>query len=249
MIDFIQEWGMISGFAGLALGTFLFLFREIVRKKIFTTLTKKQSFTILILFMCLVWSISIFSIISYYYYSSSTQLTIFVSDDNGNVVLEHEGVVNFSLGNTSFNETIGDNGRINFSDIPSKYIGDTIILGLSAENWVIVNCQNTFVFNGDQIHLKIERDKSLREIKGIVKSRDGNDFISDALVLINTDTTIVTDKYGLFKVTLPKEMGLKEITDRYLLTISKSGYSTQTIYYSPKSSAAEIRLKKQINEN
>ncbi len=49
-MKFIAEWGMIAGIAGLGLGVFLMLFREVIRKNIFASLTKKQSFRILIIF-------------------------------------------------------------------------------------------------------------------------------------------------------------------------------------------------------
>ncbi len=65
-MDFIKEWGLIAGVAGLGLGVFLVLFREVIRKKIFPTLTKKQGFQILLTFMILVWSIALFSLVIYY---------------------------------------------------------------------------------------------------------------------------------------------------------------------------------------
>ena len=64
-MEFIKEWGQIAGIAGLAMGAFLFLFREVIRKEIFVSLTKKQSFIIIIIFMALVWSISGYSIYTY----------------------------------------------------------------------------------------------------------------------------------------------------------------------------------------
>ena len=236
---------MIAGFAGLALGTFLYLFRVVISKKIFPQLTKKQSYIILILFMVLVWSISLLSIVLYFSNNhSTTQLTVFVTDTKGNVVLEHEGRINIPLGNRPLNEVIGANGRTNFPDITAENKGDTIQIGLDAEGWEIADGNNTFLFTGKPIHLKVKRDNTLGIIKGVVKSRDGQEFIEGALVRINTDTAVLTDALAIFKIVLTEKMRVKKETDSYLLTVSMEGYKTKTQYYYPKSSDAEIRLDK-----
>ena len=176
--------------------------------------------------------------------SRPLQLTIFVTDTQGNPALEQQGRLHIPLGNRALNEIIGAKGRINFGDITLDNKGDSIMIGLEAEGWEIANGKNTFKFTGEPIQLIVKRDKSLRTIKGIVKSRDGQSFISDALVRINTDTIIRTDEFGAFRVVLPPQMSVKQIEDRYLLTVSKEGYETITQYYAPKSSDAEIRLVK-----
>jgi len=241
-MNFILEWGMISGFAGLALGTLVYLFREVIRKKIFSRLTNKQTLIVVNLFMILVWSISLLSI--FFYFSnnrSHTQLTIFVMDIDHRVVLENEGRINIPLGNRSLNETIGPNGRINFPDIPSCNIGDTIFIGLDAKGWELVG-DKKFVFTGEPIHVIVKRDNSLGVINGVVKSRNGQVFIKDALVRINADTAVLTDEFGNFKIVLPKNMQVQNETDSYLLTISKKNFKTKTQLHFPNSSDAEIRL-------
>ncbi len=65
-MNFIKEWGLIAGVAGIGLGVFLVLFREVIRKKIFPLLTKKQGFQLIIIFMLLVWSIASFSLYIYF---------------------------------------------------------------------------------------------------------------------------------------------------------------------------------------
>ena len=244
-MEFITEWGMIAGFAGLALGTFFYLFREIISKKIFPKLTKKQSFTLLVLFMVLVWILSITSIILYYSYNQKTaQLTIFITDVHNNVVLENEGKINSSIGNSSLNTTIGENGRVNFSDIPIHYIGDTIKIGIDAENWEIADNSKVYIFSGEPIHVTVKQDVRLGIIKGVVRSRDGQQFIKNAIVKINSDTVIYSDTFGIFKILLPERMRIKDVNDSYMLTVSKKGYKTKTQYFVPKSTEAEIRLEK-----
>lgn len=171
------------------------------------------------------------------------QLTVFVTDTKGNVVLENEGRLNIPLGNRSLNEVIGANGSTIFPDITGDNKGDTIMIGLQAEGWEIVG-DNTFVFTGEPIQLKVKKDDSLGIIKGIVKSRDGQEFIEGAKIMIGVDTTILSDKNGTFKIVLPESMRVKKETDGYKLTVSKDSYKTVTEYYYPNSSEAEIRLQK-----
>lgn len=176
--------------------------------------------------------------------STPLQLTVFVTDLKGNPVLQQEGRLHIPIGNRALNEVIGENGRTNFGDIALVAKGDSIRIGLEAEGWEIADSKNTFKFTGDPIQLVVKRDNSLSTIKGVVKTRDGQSFIADALIRINTDTLIRTDSFGIFKAILPAHMSVKKADDRYLLTVSKAGYETTTQYYSPRSSDAEIRLIK-----
>ena len=176
--------------------------------------------------------------------SGKLQLTVFVTDFNDNVVLEHEGVLNTSIGNRPMRETIGEHGRTNFGDILPEYLGDTLSIGILADDWKIADGNNTFVFTGEPIHLKVEKDERLGLIKGSVMSRDGQHYIEDAVVRVNADTTVLTDRNGFFKLLLPEYMRIHKKTDRYLLTVTKEGYQTTSEYYSPMSTDAEIRLPK-----
>lgn len=177
--------------------------------------------------------------------NEKVQLTIFVTDTKGNVVLENTGRLNIPLGNRSLNEVIGANGRTNFPDITADNIGDTILIGLDSDGWEIANGKNTFAFTGEPILLKVKKDDSLGTIKGIVTSRSERQVIEGARVLINTDTSIFTDANGVFKIVLPEEMRIKKITDDYRLSVSKEGYKTVDQYHNPKSSDADIRIEKQ----
>ncbi|MBX2876540.1 MAG: carboxypeptidase-like regulatory domain-containing protein [Saprospiraceae bacterium] len=176
--------------------------------------------------------------------STPLQLTVFVTDTKGNPVLQQEGRLHIPIGNRALNEVIGENGRTNFGDIALGNKGDSIVIGLEAEGWEIVDGKNTFKFTGEPIQLIVKRDNSLGTIKGIVQTRDGQAAIPNALVRINTDTLIRTDSFGVFKIILPPSMSVKRVEDRYLLTVSRTGFETATEYYSPRSSDADIRLIK-----
>jgi len=175
------------------------------------------------------------------------QLTVFVTDQKGNVVLEQEGELNIPLGNRTLNATIGENGRTNFGDIPQNLKGTTIEIGLKAEGWELVDQDERVVFTGEPIKLQVSRDNSLGTVKGIVKSSDGQSMIQGARVLINSDTSVWTNEMGVFNLVLPEQMQVTNSTDRYLLTIQKEGYETKTQYHYPEGSDAEIRLTANSN--
>ncbi len=175
----------------------------------------------------------------------SLQLTVFVVDSMGNASLEQEGELNIPLRNRSLNAAIGENGRTNFADIPASLKGTNITIGLDAEGWEIVDGKNTFIFTGDPIHLVVKRDNSLGIIKGIIKTQNGQNFIEGATVLINSDTSIQTNKQGIFKIILPTEMQVKNLSTPYHLTFSKTGFITKTKQYFPNTSDMDIRLEKQ----
>lgn len=58
-LELLKTLGQIAGIGGIALGIFLILYRDIIRKKIFPQLTKQQGFQLLILITVLVWSIAL----------------------------------------------------------------------------------------------------------------------------------------------------------------------------------------------
>jgi hypothetical protein len=64
-MDVLENMGKIAGIGGLALGTFLLLFREVIRKNIFSGLTRDQSYKLIRLILILVWTIAILGIVSW----------------------------------------------------------------------------------------------------------------------------------------------------------------------------------------
>jgi hypothetical protein len=174
----------------------------------------------------------------------SPQLTIFVTDTKGNVVLEHDGILNTSIGNRPMRETIGEHGRTNFGDILPKYLGDTLSIGIEADDWEIAETDSKFIFTGKPIQLKVKKKSIIGTVKGIVKTRDGQTLIEGAKVLINADTFVFTDNNGIFNILLPDRMWVRDVTEGYKLMVSKEGFKTRTRYFYVKSSDAEIRLEK-----
>lgn len=60
--ELLNTVGQIAGIGGLALGTFLILFREIIRKSIFPTITKEHAYRLLRLIAFFVWTVALVGI-------------------------------------------------------------------------------------------------------------------------------------------------------------------------------------------
>jgi len=80
------------------------------------------------------------------------------------------------------------------------------------------------VFDGESKKLKVKKDNSLGIIKGTVKTRDGQEFIANAEIRINSDTIIYSDANGSFKVVLPEDMQVSNPSRYFLhLRLKNSG--------------------------
>lgn len=61
----LSTLAQIAGIGGVALGVFLLIFRDVIRKKIFPQLTKQQAYRLLTLALVLTWSVAISGIIAW----------------------------------------------------------------------------------------------------------------------------------------------------------------------------------------
>jgi hypothetical protein len=73
--SFFETIGKIAGIGGIALGVFLLLFREVIRKNIFPNLTKLQAYKLFRLIVILVWSIALTGILAWVYLTKINQRT------------------------------------------------------------------------------------------------------------------------------------------------------------------------------
>ncbi len=251
-MEFIKEWGMIAGLAGLALGGFVYLFREIIQIKIFRTLNQKQSYNILIVFMVMVWLLSAYSITIYFINGNqegSIQLTVYVHGSKGpqDIVLENRGELIVDFDNDRRTVQIGEDGRTNFGEIPEKFVNEIIGIGVDAPGYESSNPTKVYKMDGKPIYFPVKRAENLLKISGFVKSRDGI-RLENALVSIGTDTTIKSNESGIFKIVLPEHMGLKNGMEYYSISVEKEGYISETTYYYPLSGDIEFQLTS-IGEN
>ncbi len=172
------------------------------------------------------------------------QLTIYVHgpEDRQQVVLENTGTLFVDLDNDRRRAQIGESGRTNFGEIPVRFKGRNIGIGLEAPGYELISPRSGYFFEGKPIYLGVQRDDSLGKIKGIVKNRDGSIFIDSALVMVGNDTITRTNALGIFNITLPPRMQVKDEKTPYQLTVRKEGYLVSTEYYYPLSGDIEIRM-------
>ena len=76
--DVLKTVGQIAGIGGLALGVFLLLFRDIIRKKIFPQLTKKDAYRLLRLISTFVFLIAALGIGAWVW--TESEATVVVGD-------------------------------------------------------------------------------------------------------------------------------------------------------------------------
>jgi hypothetical protein len=69
--DVLKIVGQVAGIRGLALGVFLLLFRDIIRKNIFPKLPPAEAYRLLRLITVAVWSVAIVGIAAWVYTSQS----------------------------------------------------------------------------------------------------------------------------------------------------------------------------------
>ena len=71
--DVLKIVGQVAGIGGLALGVFLRLFRDIIRKNIFPKLPPAEAYRLLRLITVAVWSVAMVGIVAWVYTSQSQQ--------------------------------------------------------------------------------------------------------------------------------------------------------------------------------
>lgn len=171
---------------------------------------------------------------------TSMQLTVYVQGLDGKPIAEiqNEGKIIVDFGNDRRAPLIGENGRTNLGEIPEKFHGETIPIILDAEGYEPAEPTKQYIMDGKPIYFLVKRDNSLGIIQGIVKDRSGETFIANALVMIDQDTTTITDSLGRFYLLMPAD----KHKDTYTLTIKKESYKVKSEYYKPKSGSIEIRL-------
>jgi len=248
-MNFITEWGNIAGLAGIALGVFLVLFRSIIKKNIFPKLDQKRAQIVLILLMILIWSFAIFAILIYYQSEGdpgdgSAQLTVYVHGPTSRqeVVLENTGTLIIDFGNDRRTPMIGESGRTNCGEIPGKFLGKKIGIGLKAKGFTLAYPDSQYVMTGEPIYLAVQKDGSLGFIAGVVRSRDGQKALDSVQIVINSDTVVTTNQLGGFEVQLSPLMRVQNEQTPYVITAKRKHYKTESKQYFPNSGKIEIRL-------
>ncbi|MGC2237977.1 MAG: hypothetical protein WA584_17590 [Pyrinomonadaceae bacterium] len=94
--EILKTVGQVAGIGGLAIGAFIIVFREVIRKNIFPNLVKEQAYKLLRLIIILAWTVAIFGIGTWAYIETSKnnkppgttnyQVSGLITDDSGNIL-------------------------------------------------------------------------------------------------------------------------------------------------------------------
>ena len=100
--DVLKIVGQVAGIGGLALGVFLLLFRDIIRKNIFPKLPPAEAYRLLRLITGAVWSVAIVGIGAWVYTSQTRQ-------SSAGTVIQHTDGTNSPAQNGNGNSVIINN--------------------------------------------------------------------------------------------------------------------------------------------
>lgn len=221
-MEFIAEWGKVAGIAGLALGVFLILFQEVIRKNIFSTLTKKQSYTIIILILVLVFTISIYSI---YLYDkggmdNSYQVTVLVHGEKGkdDLILPNRGKVKLIYGDANVVETINNKGEATFKQVPAAFFQENATVEIlfsdpDGEPYRAAHPDSLYKLSKNKyISLEVKLS-GLNSIRGVVRDFETGDPVDSVRISILGSETF-SNRYGEYLLEIPKEQQRKFQTVR-----------------------------------
>lgn len=72
-VELLKNLGQIAGIGGIVLGVFFLLFRDVIRKTIFSTLSSKDSFRLMRLVVVCAWSVALVGLILWFLGTAGVQ--------------------------------------------------------------------------------------------------------------------------------------------------------------------------------
>lgn len=186
-LDMLKTFGQIAAPAGIAIGTFLYLGRDIVAKNIFPTLTRQHAFNVVIALAFMAWTVALAGIASWTYVSTHAS-----------------AAANPSQPTAKLPPLPGDTGWIfagyfniakeTFVEGPYVSVQGTTIRGL-----------RRFVEIGDTIGLKVARDVHIVDFKKTGTSQK----------LVAPITKGIIDEYDKTGITLPvgTELVVRDVSE------------------------------------
>lgn len=88
MFEILEMAGKVAGLGGLVVGVFLLIFREVIRKEIFSGMTKEQSYKIVRLMLVLTWSVAVIGMLLWAVNSYVYEKNITESDELDIVIMD-----------------------------------------------------------------------------------------------------------------------------------------------------------------
>lgn len=187
--EILKTVGQLAGIGGLAIGAFIIVFREVIRKNIFPKLVKEQAYKLLRLIIILAWTVAIFGIGIWAYVEISKnnkppdtknyQVSGLITDDSGNALPDVDVFVvggldrakTTSSGSFILNVSDNEGSFINLQATKDSYIpwndnieipSTSIRITLKKLNQLPANTNQTQTSNNSSISRKTVNNKTER---------------------------------------------------------------------------------------
>jgi len=240
----ITEFGELAGISGIAFGILLYLLKDILRKSIFSKLTNKQSFRVLISIIITVWSLSLTSLILSKQNNSSSQLTVLVHGEKGKdyLVLPSRGKVKLIFGDANVVETINDKGEATFKQIPEKFFNseatvEILFFDPEGEPYRSIYSDSLYILTkGRYISLTV-RLLGLDQLNGVVKDYETGEFIQNVHIRVSGIESI-SNEYGEYTLEIPDEKQRKF----HIVRAFKEGYKDYEFKNAPIQTEKEFPI-------
>lgn len=145
------------------------------------------------------------------------------------------GNLSLYIDNKEERRQILENGEVIFKQLSSSSKGKKVAIKLYTDHWKL---SSDSIIIEKTVNLNIIPDGSLSIITGNIKTTSGLE-IDSVNITIDNDTTISSDKNGIFNILLPTKFQKSS----YTLHFAKKGYQPLQEYYFPKSGSIDIRMK------
>ena len=226
MVELLKAVGVVAGIGGITIGTFLILFREVIRKKIFSTLTKSDSYRLMRWIIILVWSVALAGIIAYVYMATlKAQTIIFYGGSVKDAVTKRAisdaeisfiGRPHIALQKTDRN----GNFFIPLETVSDGFRGKVQVTHLGYEGWV--KELNLTASATEEILL----GEKFQEFKLSGEVRDKKGVIEGARIsVVGKDVMAYSNKNGIFHVNVTRRYN-----ESLRLNADKEGYRSWSEY-------------------
>ncbi|SED23210.1 hypothetical protein SAMN04489761_4709 [Tenacibaculum sp. MAR_2009_124] len=252
-MDFLNNWGMIAGLAGIGMTVFLILFRSIIQLKIFSKLNTKQSFRLIVLITSMIFTISIFSIVMYSINNASDSpgdITVVVhgKKNRSQKILPNRGMVTLIYRDVIVNETINSKGEAVFKQIPADFFENEAKVEIRFEDpqgepYAAVYPDSVYTIQRNKYIPLIVELKGLDSLEGIVKDFETGQPINNVAIRVRGGNT-TTNEFGEFTLTIPEEHQEPYKNIRAL----KEGYEPYSENEVPLDTNEELIIKLQKNK-
>jgi hypothetical protein len=166
---------------------------------------------------------------------STFPLTVYVHGQGGpqDIVLRNSGSVLLDLGGDRRHQPIGAEGEAYFSEIPSRFRGQEVPIGLESNDFELTDPKRTYRLNTDGIYVPVKKRDG--RISGRVQDENGNPLQGAKIGVAGLSTS--TDSIGYFEFLIPGD----RLKDEFDLTAGAAGYGTK--HYNAVPNASELTIE------